>query len=220
MEQRFTRPLPPGLVTLHDYAKSVDRTWMFLHAHWKPRAGFPARVGTLPPPGRNSGGPPEDVFDEAELNAFRASQPDLWGRRGTRLILGHDPLKRVSLAGFAALAGLPVPEPAGCPPPGADGLWPLGELAAWHNGRSSAAGPRLAVTELGELALVTLGAFARIVGLDRKTITQYRGTPGFPEPVDGKLYRLGEMARWIAARPGRPPRPGQRRGTAAAEPAT
>ncbi len=50
---------------------------------------------------------------------------------------------------------------------------------------------------------VTLGFFAGIAGVARKTVTQARGYPGFPEPgTDGK-YRLGDLLDYWPARPGK-----------------
>jgi hypothetical protein len=206
------RPLAPGLVTLRDYAGQVGRGLTALQAHWRGAIpGFPEPVGEVPAPGRGRADP---VYRQADLDQFRAGHPErLWGRRGTRLVTGHDEGERVSLDAFAAISGIPAPGAAdGCPPAGDDGLWPLRGLVAWHNSRDITAGPVLALTSLSDDELVTLGAFARMVGRDNKTVTQYRDSdPGFPAPADttrtsrstrDKLrYRLGCLAAWWNGRP-------------------
>ena len=51
---------------------------------------------------------------------------------------------------------------------------------------------------------VTLGWFAdHAAQVARKTVTQYRGTPGFPAPGPDGRYRYGDPAAWWRSRPGR-----------------
>jgi hypothetical protein len=51
---------------------------------------------------------------------------------------------------------------------------------------------------------VTLGWFAdHAAKVARKTVTQYRGTPGFPAPGTDGRYRYGDLAAWWRSRPGR-----------------
>lgn len=204
MDRVFERPLPPGLVTLRDWAEEVDRTLMTIHVDWKPAGGFPDPVGVI-----RSGGPgrTEQVFERDALNTWRAGQPRLWGRRTVRLITGHGESEEVTLGEFAGLSGLPEPDPAadGLPAPDPGGRYRLGELITWHNARPPWAGPVLAATELGADTLVFLGGFARLIDKDGKTVTQCRGKPGFPRPVTGRKYRLGELAAWWGARPGKVP---------------
>lgn len=57
---------------------------------------------------------------------------------------------------------------------------------------------------------VTLGWFAdHAAHVARKTVTQYRGTPGFPAPGADGRYRYADLAAWWCSRPGR----GARRST-------
>lgn len=214
MTLRELTALEEGQVTLRQYGDEVGRTLETLWTHWRPREGFPVPVGVLRIGRRQGGGRPEPVYSREQLNQFRATQPDLWGRRRIRLVIGHDDSEQVTLAEFADLTGITVPGPnvGGCPPAGPDGLFRLGDLATWQNTRPASAGPELALTRLGSGALVTLGAFARLVHRDRKTVTQYRGRDGagFPPPAQGRQWRLETLAAWWNSRPGSGRRPATR----------
>ena len=202
----FARPLPPGMVTLRAWAGEVGRDWRSIHSNWKPREGFPARAGvTAAGAGNNGGGLPEDVFERQQLNDWRAGEPDLWGRRSVRLITGHGEDARVSLPLFARLAGTAVPSAAapGFPLPLEGDFYRLGDLIGWQNAQPPSAGPLLAATALGRETLVSLAAFARLVGKAGKTVTQYRHHPRFPQPADGRSYLLGEVADFWNRRPGK-----------------
>jgi hypothetical protein len=50
---------------------------------------------------------------------------------------------------------------------------------------------------------ITLGRFAALVGKDRKTITQHRDRPGFPEPEADGTYRFGDLIEYWNNRAGR-----------------
>lgn len=50
---------------------------------------------------------------------------------------------------------------------------------------------------------ITLGRFAALIGKDRKTITQHRGRPGFPQPDPDGAYRAGELIEYWNTRTGR-----------------
>jgi len=94
-------PLPPGLVTIDGYAAKIDRTRGYLLTSWLPRPGFPEPVGELPGMGRNGGGRRRKVYEEARLDAFRASQPDLAERKVARIVTSLDPDEQVTLGFFA-----------------------------------------------------------------------------------------------------------------------
>lgn len=215
-------PLDGGLVTLRQYGKEIGRTVGTLWAHWRPRDGFPQPADFRQPDRHQGGGRPEPVYWRADLDEFRATQPDLWGRRNIRLIVGYPDSARVTLAAFTEITSVAAdPDSGGCPPAGPDGLRRLGDLAAWQQTRSAAHGPELALTALGPDELVTLGAFARLVGRSRKTVTQYRDRDGagFPPAAGDRQWHLGTLAAWWNSRPGsgrrpappaRPPAPAER----------
>jgi hypothetical protein len=50
---------------------------------------------------------------------------------------------------------------------------------------------------------ITLGRFAALIGKDRKTVTQHRDRPGFPEPAPDGTYRLGDLVGYWNNRTGR-----------------
>jgi hypothetical protein len=50
---------------------------------------------------------------------------------------------------------------------------------------------------------ITLGRFAALIGKDRKTVTQHRDRPGFPEPGPDGSYRLGDLILYWNNRTGR-----------------
>jgi hypothetical protein len=206
VDRKFTRPLPAGFVTIHDWAGLTGRTWGTIHNHWKRRDGFPARAGYAPSPARNGGGLPEDVYELAVLEAWRVTQPALWGHdRGVRLILGRDPASLVTLAEFAEIAGLPAPDRGACPPPAAKGRWRLSDLVGWQNDQPPSAGPELAVTRLGADDLVSLDDFAQLVRRSPNTVKQFRlkDKEKFPGTVQRGRWRLADLAEWQNARPGR-----------------
>jgi hypothetical protein len=49
---------------------------------------------------------------------------------------------------------------------------------------------------------ITLGRFAALIGKDRKTVTQHRDRPGFPEPDPDGTYRTGDLLGYWNSRPG------------------
>jgi hypothetical protein len=204
------RPLRPGEVTVREYARKIGHTPEYVQNFWKPLDGFPDPLFEKPSAGRHGGGRGELVYSEAALDDFRFRYPRLWGYPSVRLVLGHHLDERVSLTGFADVTGLDVPARAGDPGPpaaGADGLHRLGDLVTWHNNLAGP-WPALAVTPLGPGEHITLPGFARLVNRHRKTVSQYRATPGFPGPEPDGRYRLGKLASWWNNRPGkRPPRP-------------
>jgi hypothetical protein len=50
---------------------------------------------------------------------------------------------------------------------------------------------------------ITLGRFAALIGKDRKTVTQHRDRPEFPEPGSDGSYRLGDLILYWNNRTGR-----------------
>jgi hypothetical protein len=50
---------------------------------------------------------------------------------------------------------------------------------------------------------VTLGRFAALIGKDRKTVTQHRDRPEFPEPDPGGRYRVADLLGYWNSRTGR-----------------
>ncbi|MGH3157034.1 MAG: hypothetical protein ACRDNF_10715 [Streptosporangiaceae bacterium] len=50
---------------------------------------------------------------------------------------------------------------------------------------------------------VTLGRFAGVIGKDRKTVTQHRDRPGFPDPGPDGKYSLADLLRYWNTRTGR-----------------
>lgn len=203
-------PLPPGLITLRDYATRIGYSAGYIRMFWRKRAGFPEPVGELPPRGRRGGGLGELVFEEKALDAFRATQADLWGRRSMqRVVTSRDLDERVAPDEFAhQLAGVGAEVMAryqaldGFPETGADGRCRLGDLLAYWNTRPIV----LVGQDLDQR--VTLYRAAQILGVAEKTISQYRGDPAFPA-ADGQEYRLGNVVGFLNTG-----RPGKRRGTA------
>lgn len=206
------RPLPPGLTTLRDYAERIGYSYRYIQRSWVPRRGFPAPVGTLPArSGR--GGPREIVYEEKALEAFRARHADLWGRGPMqRVVTSRDLDERITPGEFARqLPGVGAEVIAryqdleGFPETGADGAARLGDLLAYWNTR-----PIVLPAGYSSDDQVTIGEAARIIGVDPKTIEQYRGQAGFPAAVSTagarpRKYRLGSIVEFLNTR-----RPGKR----------
>ena len=49
---QLEEPLPPGHITLKDYAPQTGRALGTIETHWRPKPGFPEPVGELPSRGR------------------------------------------------------------------------------------------------------------------------------------------------------------------------
>jgi hypothetical protein len=105
------------------------------------------------------------------------------------------------------------PDPVGeLPPAGHHGggrgehLYDQAALNAWLAAQPDLAPPDRVDPRTLRIAgdeRVTLGRFAALIGKDRKTVTQHRDRPGFPEPgIDG-LYRAGDLLEYWNSRPGR-----------------
>lgn len=95
------------------------------------------------------------------------------------------------------------PDPVGqLPPRGRNGggrgelVYAVADLDAWRERHPELWPERRAApvdTGLDPDTVVTLGRFAELAGVDRKTVTQYRGKPGWPNPVPGEVYRLRRL---------------------------
>lgn len=205
------RPLAPGQTTLRDYGLRIGYSADYIRLFWGRRDGFPAPVGELHPQGRHGGGRGELVFEVKALDAFRATQLDLWGRRPLRrVVTSRDLDERITPGEFASqLAGVSGEEMAryqeleSFPRIGGDGMCPLGDLIAYWNTRP--------IVLLGRdpNELVTLGEAARILGVAQKTISQYRDCDGFPATAGSAgerrpKYRLGAIVGFLnTGRPGK-----------------
>jgi hypothetical protein len=99
------------------------------------------------------------------------------------------------------------PDPVGqLPPRGRNGggrgelVYAVAELDAWRDRHPELWPERRAAPvdiSLDPDTLVTLGRFAELAGVDRKTVTQYRGKAGWPDPVHAEVYRLrGLLSFW------------------------
>ena len=202
---QLERPLPPGKLTLREYAPKVGRSARYIGDHWRSRPGFPTPAGELRARGRRGGGRGELVYEETALDAFRASQPDLWGQRtDTIAVTGRSLDERVTLGDFANHIAHEDCETVarhadqdGFPPAGTDGLYRLGDLISYWNTRP------LLVTDRDHDDRMTLSAFAdEVVEKSRKTVTQYRDQ--LPPPGADGRYRLGDLIGfWNTGRPGK-----------------
>ena len=79
-------------------------------------------------------------------------------------------------------------------------------LDAWLAAQSDLASPERidpAVLRIAPTERITLGRFAALIGKDRKTVTQHRSRPGFPEPDPDGLYRAEELIKYWNTRTGR-----------------
>jgi len=197
------RPLPPGLATLGDYGKLIGYQETYLHWRWHPREGFPEPVGETPARGGH-GRRPKLVYEIKQLDAFRATQDDLWGRRKmTRVTTTLDLDLRFTAEQFAALAEV---EPAVLAlyqaldgfPAAEDGTYRLGDLVAYWNTR-----PIVLEEHTGDERM-TLGQIAGVLGVARKTVSQYKDDdPDFPAPDGDGRYRIGDVVDYLNGRPGR-----------------
>ena len=140
--------LPSGMTTLRLWAarhgRSHDRV-----RHWRADPEFPRHAGELPPCGRHGGGLGEHYFDEAALDAWLASRPDLAPpQRIDPSAARIDPDERITLGKFAGLIGKARGTVnqhrvrPGFPPPGQDGLYRAADLLEYWNTRPGRRGKR------------------------------------------------------------------------------
>ena len=199
------QPLPPGQTTIREYGRRIGRSPEYIRVEWGARQGFPVPVGQLRPRGRNGGGLGELVYETGALDAFRASQEDLWGIRAVAAVVTDRDLdERVSLGEFAAQVAHEDLELVaryrgldGFPAGDARGRYRLGDLIGYWNTRP------LLITDRDRAERVTLGHFAdHVVGKSRKTVTQYRDQ--LPPAGDDGRYPLGVLVDfWNYGRPGK-----------------
>jgi len=90
-------------------------------------------------------------------------------------------------------------------------LFDQAELDAWLTAQPDLAAPERIDpgTVQNPDDRITLGRFAALIGKDRKTVTQHRDRPGFPEADANSTYRTGDLLDYWNSRPGRrgPSRP-------------
>lgn len=208
------RPLPPGLATLADYGDRIGGySGDYIRHHWGKRPGFPAPAGAV----RRQRGRRELVYEIKGLDAFRATQADLWGRRVmARVTTDRDLDERITPGEFAGqLAGVSGEVMAlyleldsdGFPGAGPDGKYRLGDLVAYWNTRPIILPGR----DLDER--VNLPQAAAATGVDRTALAKYRHSDRFPGTGPDGKYRLGDVLGFLNT--GRPGKRGASAGTAA-----
>lgn len=140
--------IPAGMTTLRIWGPRQGRSADYVRQNWRNRDGFPQPSGALPSRGRNGGGRGELLFDQAELDAWLAAQPDLAAPeqidpRAVRI----DPDERITLGRFAALIGKDRKTVTqhrvrrGFPEASADGTYRAGDLLDYWNSRPGHRGP-------------------------------------------------------------------------------
>ena len=87
---QLEEPLPPGHITLKDYAPQAGRALGTIETHWRPKPGFPEPVGELPSRGRHGGGRGRLVYLTHQIDAFFAANQPAGGR-------DHRPMRPPSL---------------------------------------------------------------------------------------------------------------------------
>src|SRR5260370_10246840 len=135
-------PLPPGLVTLSQWAARVGRSPGTVRSRWSQRPGFPQPCGRLPGRGRHGGGLGELVYRSADLGA--------WVPRSSVLdCSGVSPDLRITLGWFADRAAkvarktvTQYRDAPGFPAAGADGRYRYADLAGWWRARPGRGAPR------------------------------------------------------------------------------
>jgi hypothetical protein len=135
--------VPPGLITLRQWAGSHGRTYDYVRQFWRKHVGFPGPVGELPSRGRHGGGHGELLFSEAALDAWFAAQPDLLPPG--RVDLSGFPVaadERITLGRFADLIGKARATVSqhrgrpGFPQADGDGRYRAGDLLDYWNTRT------------------------------------------------------------------------------------
>ena len=113
------------------------------------------------------------------------------------------------------------PDPVGeLPPTGHRGggrgehLYDQAALNAWLAAQPDLAAPdRIdpGALRISAAERITLGRFAALIGKDRKTVTQHRDRPGFPQADADGTYRAGDLIGYWNLRSGRrgPGQPGR-----------
>jgi len=88
----------------------------------------------------------------------------------------------------------------------------LDQFRAAHEAAKHEPRPEPIATTLDPDLRVTLGYFAGVAGVARKTVTQARGYPGFPAADGDGRFRLGDLIDFWPTRPGKRGPGRQRRG--------
>jgi hypothetical protein len=195
------RPLPPGLGTLADYGDLIGGySGEYVRIHWGKREGFPVPVGEV----RRQRGRRELVYEVKALDAFRATQAGLWGRRVMpRAVTRRDLDERITLGEFAGqlagvsgevMAGYLELDSAGFPAAGPDGKYRLGDLLGYWNTRP------IILPGCDLDSRVALREVAAEIGVHRKTVEQYKDRAGFPEAGPDGKYRLGDVLGFLNTR--------------------
>jgi len=135
----IAQPLPPGLVTLSQWAATVGRATGTIRSRWARQADFPPPVGRAPGRGRHGGGLGELVYRAADLDKWL----DEWRPKPAQLRdAGTSPNQRVTLGWFAdnaaQVARKTITQYRGTPEfpaPGADGRYRYADLATWWRSR-------------------------------------------------------------------------------------
>jgi len=229
----FEGPLPEGLTTVREWAPRINRSPGYVNRFWRQAVDppWPAPVGQRPERvgGRRGGGLQELVYDQAELDNFRAGHPEYWPEsRVVPVDTKLAPSTLVTLGQAAEIIGVnrktlsqyPHPSPGSgrlpdpnFPQPVKDDVWRLGNLLAFW--------PYPVDTKLAPPTLVTRQQFAELAGVTDATVARYRSSSTkFPSPLPYEVYRLGEVLAYWSSRPGKrsaPKRsagaPGARRGS-------
>jgi len=146
--ERPAGQIPAGLTTLRRWASRHGRTHDYVRQFWRRRPGFPGPVGELPPRGFRGGGRGEHLYDQAELDAWLAAQPDLTPpKRIDPGAIQLSPDERITLGRFAALIGKDRKtvtqhrDRSGFPKPGGEGTYRFGDLIKYWNNRAGRRGP-------------------------------------------------------------------------------
>jgi hypothetical protein len=93
-------------------------------------------------------------------------------------------------------------------------LFGRAELDAWLAAQPDLAPPQRigpGAIRIDPGSRITLGRFAALIGKDRKTVTQHRDRPGFPQADADGTYRAGDLIGYWNLRSGRrgPSQPGR-----------
>lgn len=180
-------PLPEGLTTVKQWAPKQNRSPAYVNKFWRKAGDWPAAVGQLPGRAAGGGGRRKQVYEEHELDAFRARHPEY--RREARMAVRIEPelpddtlvtLRQV--ASMIVSDGTPEAKPGvaprnvsqyhkglhadpGFPAPVEEDVWRLRDLAGYW--------PYPVDTLLDGATLVTAAVFAQISGVSAETVAQY-----------------------------------------------
>lgn len=130
----IARPLPPGLVTLSEWAAQMNRSPGTIRSRWSKKERFPEPRGRTPGRGRHGGGLGELVYSAADLQEWLPEPESLSGPAS--------PNQRVTLGWFADQAAHVARKTVtqyrnkpGFPAAGPDGRYRYGDLASFWQSR-------------------------------------------------------------------------------------